>query len=339
MGRELKVILIALLSVLFSTGALYAQDVHFSQFYANPLYLNPAFSGTRVCPRIIANFREQWPSVTGDFMSYSASFDQHFEAIHGGLGVLFLGDQEAIGTVRTNAFSLIYAYHANLTEKLSMRLALQGTFQQKTLDWDKLTFGDMIDPKFGFVYETQEHLNYLSKGLLDFSFGALFYAERFYGGFTANHFTQPKEGFLVSGDQNACRLPMKLTVHGGAVFNIKRESKMHNSYGDMSISPNLVFQYQSRLSGGAAYTTLNLGTYYNVYPLSVGAWYRMGFNNPDALILLFGIEYLNVKMGYSYDITISEFSETGGAHEVSLQVQLPCPEKGPRTRPIKCPVF
>lgn len=336
---KLKVILITILSVLFSVGMVYSQDVHFSQFYANPLYLNPAFAGSRVCPRIIANFREQWPSVTGDFMSYSASFDQHFKAIHGGLGVLFLGDQEAIGTVKTNAFSLIYSYNVELSQKVSMRLALQGTFQQKTLDWSKLTFGDMIDPKFGFVYETNEKLDYLSKGLLDFSTGVVIYSDRFYGGFAAHHFTQPKEGFLTGEDQNACRLPMKLTAHGGAVFNIKKESKMRSTYGDMSISPNLVFQYQSRLSGGAAYTTLNVGTYYNVYPLSVGAWYRMGFSNPDALILLFGIEYLNVKMGYSYDMTISQFSETGGAHEVSLQVQLPCPVETKRIKPIVCPHF
>ena len=325
--------------MLFSTGMVYSQDVHFSQFYANPLYLNPAFSGSRICPRIIVNFREQWPSVTGDFMSYSASFDQHFDKIHGGLGVLFLGDQEAIGTVRTNAFSLIYSYHVTLSEKVSMRLALQGTFQQKTLDWSKLTFGDMIDPKFGFVYETQENLDYLSKGLLDFSTGLVIYSDRFYGGFAAHHFTQPKEGFLVSEDQNACRMPMKLTAHGGAVFNIKKESKMRNTYGDMSISPNLVFQYQSKMSGGATYTTLNVGTYYNVYPMSLGAWYRMGFSNPDALILLFGIEYLNVKVGYSYDMTISKFSETGGAHEVSLQVQLPCPVHTPPIRPLVCPHF
>ena len=80
-----------------------------------------------------------------------------------------------------------------------------------------------------------------------------------------------------------------------------------------------------------------MGTYFNVYPLTVGAWYRMGFENPDAVIALFGFEYNQVKLGYSYDITISKFTETGGAHEVSLQVQLPCPEKGPRRRPIKCP--
>lgn len=324
--------------MLCSAFSAFSQDVHFSQFYANPLYLNPAFAGSRICPRIITNFREQWPSVTGDFMSYSASFDQHFEAISGGIGVLFLGDQDAMGTVKTNAFSLIYSFKVDLTQKLAMRLAVQGTFQQKSLDWSHLTFGDMIDPHFGFVYDTKEDLQYLSKGMLDFSTGVVLYSERFYGGVALNHFTQPKEGFLVESDANVARLPMKITAHGGAVFNLKKESKMRNTYGDMSLSPNLVFQYQAR-SNSATYTTLNVGTYFNVYPLTAGVWYRMGFSNPDAVIFLFGFEYENVKVGYSYDMTISKFTETGGAHEVSLQIQLPCPEKTKRIRPIVCPKF
>lgn len=340
MTRTVKNILIGGILVFCTCISSQAQDVHFSQFYANPLYLNPAFAGSIVCPRVIVNFREQWPSVTGDFMSYSASFDQHFEAVSGGLGVLFLGDQAATGTVKTNAFSLIYSYKADLTQKLAFRLALQATFQQKTLDWSKLTFGDMIDPKFGFVYDTKEELKYLSKGLLDFTVGTMFYTEKYYGGVVCSHFTQPKEGFLVGTDKNYdARLPMKITVHGGAVFSLKRESKMRNTYGDMSLSPNIVFQYQAKVSNGAAYTTLNCGTYFDVYPLSVGAWYRMGFNNPDALILLFGVEYKQVKIGYSYDFTISEFKETGGAHEVSLQIQLPCPQKAAKIKPVVCPKF
>ncbi|MGM0478992.1 MAG: type IX secretion system membrane protein PorP/SprF, partial [Bacteroidota bacterium] len=34
-----------------------AQDPQFSQFYANPIYLNPAFAGSHGCPRFAANYR------------------------------------------------------------------------------------------------------------------------------------------------------------------------------------------------------------------------------------------------------------------------------------------
>ena len=45
----------------------YAQDLHFSQFYAAPLYLNPAFAGTAGGPRFILNYRNQWPGINNAF--------------------------------------------------------------------------------------------------------------------------------------------------------------------------------------------------------------------------------------------------------------------------------
>ncbi len=316
-----------------------AQDVHFSQYYANPLYLNPSFAGSIICPRIVANFREQWPNQSGKYTSYSASYDQHFDALSGGIGVLFLGDRSANGTVNTNAISVIYAYKVDLSKKVAMRMALQATFQQKTLDWNKLLFGDMIDPKYGYVYETQEDLKYLSKGIADFSAGLVIYSDKIYGGFAVNHFTQPKEGFLTDDDEFS-RLPMKITAHVGAMFNLnKHKSKTTKRIGDMSISPNLIFQYQSKLSNGAAYYTMNYGAYFNVYPLTVGVWLRNGFDNVDALIFLFGLEYEFFKVGYSYDMTLSSLKGSGGSHEISTQFKLPCPVKARRIRALNCPSF
>jgi hypothetical protein len=77
---------------------------------------------------------------------------------------------------------------------------------------------------------------------------------------------------------------MKITAHVGAMFNLnKHKSKTTKRIGDMSISPNLIFQYQSKLSKGAAYYTMNYGAYFNVYPLTVGVWLRNGLTNVDAL--------------------------------------------------------
>ncbi len=63
-----------------------AQDPQFTQFYANPLYLNPAFAGTARCPRVVMNYRNQWPALTGTFVTTSASYDQHVDGLNGWLG-------------------------------------------------------------------------------------------------------------------------------------------------------------------------------------------------------------------------------------------------------------
>ena len=52
-----------------------AQDPHFSQYYAAPTYLNPAFAGTGADHRFIANYRNQWPDISNGFITYAFSYD------------------------------------------------------------------------------------------------------------------------------------------------------------------------------------------------------------------------------------------------------------------------
>ena len=85
-----------------------AQDPAFSQFYANPLYLNPAFTGAtpKGCPRVNFNYRDQWPGIERTFVTYSASWDQHVDAVGGGLGVLVTQDRAGAGRLNTSQASL-----------------------------------------------------------------------------------------------------------------------------------------------------------------------------------------------------------------------------------------
>ena len=327
-----------------------AQDVHFSQYYANPVYLNPAYAGSYICPRIVTNFRMQWPNLSGKYTSYSASYDQYFDKIAGGIGVLFVGDHAAGDIVHANlstfAASLIYSYRANLTrdKKNALLLGVQATYQQKHLSFEELTFGDMIDSKYGFVYPTQEYFPGYTRGLADFSAGIAFYSERYYGGIAVNHFTQPKESFRDTAGNDA-RLPMKLTANFGTMIDLKKAMRTEKSVGDLSLSPNLIFHYQTRFGNGGVYTSLNYGMYFGCFPMMIGAWFRQGFENADAVIFLVGIEQKYLKIGYSYDFTIpsekavGKMTRTGGAHELSAIFYLPCPEKGPRIPKMNCPTW
>ena len=63
-------------AITFTCMKLNAQDPKFSQFFANPIYLNPAFTGTNVCARLHLNIRDQWPAIQGAYAAYSASYDQ-----------------------------------------------------------------------------------------------------------------------------------------------------------------------------------------------------------------------------------------------------------------------
>ena len=73
---------------------LYGQDPGFSQFYSNPLYLNPAFTGTTELPRTTLNYRNQWPQKGATYTTYSLSFDRLSKKLNTGFGFLVLHDKE-----------------------------------------------------------------------------------------------------------------------------------------------------------------------------------------------------------------------------------------------------
>ena len=135
-----------------------AQDPTFTQFYSNPLYLNPAFAGSFGCPRFALNYRNEWPQLSGNYVTYSASYDQHIDAISGGLGVIVTQDDQAHGTLKSTNASLIYSYLLPVTREFSIKAGLQAGFFQKSLDRTKLNFGDMIDARRGFVWNTNERI-------------------------------------------------------------------------------------------------------------------------------------------------------------------------------------
>ncbi len=317
-----------------------AQDPQFTQFYANPLYLNPAFAGSAKCPRFNLNYRNQWPALKQTYITTSASYDQHFDGINGGLGLLVLNDKAGEGTISTTNISAMYAYQLNVNRKFSMRFGLQGSYVQKKLDWEKLTFGDMIDPRYGFVYQTQEVRPKETRSYVDFSGGVLAYTSKVYGGLAVAHMTQPDEAFIVKGSS---KLPMKITAHIGALLPVGDtysgyRGKANRDEGTY-ISPNLLYQQQ------AAFNQLNFGMYILHSPMVGGLWYRGNLGQKslvasDAFIALIGIQKGMFKFGYSYDVTVSKLSNsTGGSHELSLGLQLECHPKKKRFRAISCPSF
>src|ERR1700740_3004548 len=105
------------ISLLTFCEASYAQDPQFTQFYAAPLYLNPAFTGANVCSRVSTSYRNQWPSIPGAFVTYCASIDQSVPNFNSGVGLLFTNDKAGSGSLRSSSLSLLYAYEMQLSKE------------------------------------------------------------------------------------------------------------------------------------------------------------------------------------------------------------------------------
>ena len=302
-----------------------AQDPSFTQFYSNPIYLNPALAGSTGCPRIVSNYRNQWPQLTGNYITSAVTYDSYVKSISGGLGIIALHDMQGQATIQTSMIGGVYSYNLKVNRKFSIMVGARAAYFQKFLDWDKLTFGDMIDPRRGFIYQTGDvPRGNGRRGFFDVSAGAVGFGKNYYFGIAAHHLNRPDESMILG----TSRLPMRITGHAGAEIKLGQRGRYTNT---TSILPNIIYQYQN------GFQELNIGTYIKYGDFTVGAWYR----NRDAFILLFGANFEKFKLGYSYDLTVSKLGNgiSGGSHEVSLGMNLKCRKKAKNFRKISCPSF
>ena len=318
MGNRYKKLLLLLLPLLAAFSA-QAQDPEFTQFYANPLYLNPALAGNKICPRVNINYRAQWPGIYGTYSTIGASIDRLAYKVKGGVGLTVVNDRAGKGTLNTTGIGLIYAPIIPLGKNTSIAMGFQAGYWQKSVDWTKLNFGDQIDPKEGFIYNTAETPGKQTAGNFDAAAGFLLSSRHFFVGGAVHHIFQQDEGFLGTSP-----LPRKYTFHAGGVINFNKSRYDDDSY----ISPNILYQQQGD------FKQLNLGMYVKKGSIVGGLWYR----GNDAFIVLLGVEAGAARIGYSYDVTISKLSNaSAGSHEISVGWQFSCKPPKKKYRPGICP--
>jgi len=316
--------------LLFVCAISTAQDPEFTQFYANPIYLNPAFAGSHGCPRLNMNHRNQWPSISGAFITNSFSYDQFVNTLQGGIALMVTNDMAGKNTINWSTVSLCYSYHLQVTRKFSMLFGAQATWNQKFLDWSKLTFGDMIDPRRGFIYQTGDlprgtlmENGWGTRGFFDVSAGFVGFSKNFYFGFAAKHLNMPQETLILGNS----RMPIRFTGHLGANIEFGKGSQYQNV---TAISPNIIYTYQD------GFMQLNIGTYIKYGVFTAGVWLRAR----DAFIMTIGIDSGTFRFGYSYDVTVSQLTNaSGGSHELSLGLNFSCKSKPQKFRTISCPSF
>lgn len=291
-------------------GVVSAQDPGFSQFFANPLYLNPAFAGTTELPRMALSFRNQWPQKGASYTTYSVSYDQLLKNSDAGLGFQAMRDQELNNVINSNSALVFYSHHIKLGYESFMTLGLQGGFTLKQFNLSNLVFPSGIDQLSG---EVSEYLlaGYSDEKKLypDFAIGAVGQHGEIFWGAAARHITRPDVS-VVEGDQKG-RIPVKATFHAGA-----RLKRLHHGLLSriFTLSPNVLYQQQG------SFKQLNLGIYMIEKSFLFGGWYRNNIDvRPDAIIALAGFSREKFQLGYSFDLTLSKLSNYSyGSHELSL---------------------
>lgn len=299
------------------------QDFQYSQFYAAPLFLNPAFAGASDLTRVGMNYRNQWPGLDHSFNKYSAYIDHYMYDINSGIGVIFNGSMESQSRLNYNEVGLLYSYRLKLGNDSFLRVGGQASFVSRDAYFGDLIFGNQLDIISGTIgVDSGEALpdDYRHR-YADFNFGMLYHTQTFWVGVSGHHLTQPNVSFI---DDGISKLPMKLSMHGGLKIDLGEgliNNYFNNSRQERAAFLAVNYKHQD------PFNQLDIGTQIFIQPLVFGVWYR-GFPvkyalpNNESIIALLGITLESgLDIGYSYDFTISKMAlrNSGGAHEISIR--------------------
>ena len=310
------IFILAIIGFFSQENSLQAQDPQFSQYYAAPLYLNPALVGINQKGRMGINYRTQWPNLDANFETFSTYFDYHFEDYYSSAGLLFTRDREGIAGLTSTSVGLLYAYQLQLNYNWTFRPGVQASYYFRDVNFDKLTFGDQFD-NTGLVRDvTGETFNTgLNARFFDLSFGGVLYNPSLWIGASLHHVLEPNQS-IAGGN---APLPRKFSVHGGYRIPLN-PSTTKTGIGERSITPS--FNYRTQ----GDFDQLDIGAYFTLNPILVGLWYRGlpiknldGVVNNESIIFMIGMQTNRTTFGYSFDYTLSDLGiGTGGAHELSI---------------------
>jgi type IX secretion system PorP/SprF family membrane protein len=325
----------------FISGNIFSQDPQFSQYYAAPLYLNPAFAGTTQTHRFIANYRNQWPNIARGFVTTAVSYDVDLRQYNSGIGFMATLDQAGTAGMKSSQLNFLYSYKWNVSSKWVVSAGLNFGYAFRSIDMNKLVFGDqlMFDADGTTPSDDPTLYNIGTVGYFDFNTGVLAYNRYFWFGIAASHLNTPNQSLL----EEESFIPVKTSFHGGVriPLNNSPQSKGHSAI----LSPSFVYKKQGN------FDQLDLGMSLLYKPVMIGLWYRgipiqqnvRDNLSQDAIIVILGFQFEKFEIGYSYDLTVSDLGpDSGGSHELSLNYHLPIlhgAKKKKWDKYVPCPTF
>lgn len=342
-----------LLPVLFGfiASTALAQDIHFTQYFANPLSINPAMTGFyNGSYRLGLNYKAQYPfaidsrflnynttSVYGDFSILDNKINSYDWA---GIGLNYTNDVSGDGNLRLNKINLALAYHKGLDRynKHHISIGISGAYVHRAINFDALFFNNQWVDRVGFnlnlptneedVYQTDR------TGYFDLTIGlqgrnkisdklTLGY------GFSMLHLTRPTESFYGQDNKQGIRYVIQLLTE----YKISQRVELH---------PSAYFTTQKRsfeaLFGLLGGYRLNKNGRNKTFKLHYGAYYRVN----DALAVVAGGQYHRTRLLFNYDINLSSLtraSQGRGSFEFSLIHIGTFARKKNFNKKVFCPVF
>lgn len=327
--------LIFVLLLLFTGKKSVAQvDPHFSQYYAYPLYLNPAFTGVIDGDyRATAIYKNQWLSIGKPYSTTGLSLDMTtLSGLNIGLNIFQQTAGDGGYHYTQGSVSVSYQglqFDADGYQRVIF--GLQMGFINRRFDPAKLRFGDQWTPGITVdpTLPTSEIFSKISSSSTDNAAGVAYADDKpdkkvnMYVGFSMNHLTRPEDPFLISGNKR--KLPYRYTWHAGVRIKLENGA---------SVTPHFIYMRQ----GNAEERTLGFFIQKPTGREGVDMLGGISYRYKDAFIPYAGLKFKRVQMGLSYDANSSSLGRSvafTNSFELSITVIGRRPEE--KQRYFQCP--
>lgn len=355
----------------FLCNILCAQDFQYSQPFAVPIYLNPAFTGNGIMDcnnsrkwykkenfRFAFQHRNQWFSgVNGNYNSSLAAFDYSWGRLGrkktGNLNWSFGGfvQNDYLSKARLNSLYAGLTVSVDvplLDDNKSLKFGYQIAGGNRSLSKPNFDWGDEFNGS-GFNFNSSEENPAVGNSQFygDIaSVGGLYGTKNFFVGFSWHHIANPNISMWNGRD----RLNEKISAHGGLILSPKMAK-----FGKPSRQKNRIFivssfkqQNGSQQWDFGAYIQHTRKTW-NGGNLMLGTWYRGipfrkapdNFVQNDAVVSSLGLRVNTLTIFFSYDIPISKAAIFGRSMEISISYQYTTTgcrtRSGTLKRTIVCP--
>jgi len=301
---------------------IFAQDLHFSQFFNSPLSTNPANTGfiPDADYRIGAHVRNQFSNImvmpykTISVFGDAQLFRDKFENGWMGAGFLLLSDEAGAGNLKSTKLYGSLAYHQMLGNSSLLSAGFNLGWANKSIKTNNLKFPDQFNGYFFDVtlptavtfantqinyFDLQAGINY-----------AYFPKEDIYinAGYSIHHVNKPKESFF-SNPTSDNTIPIRHIGFANAMLKLNKNLIFQPSvyYTNQAAASQIIFGFSTRINLISEGET----------QLISGVYYR----NNEAIIPLLGFQIKSLQFNFSYDATVSplkSYNQSMGAGEISI---------------------
>ncbi len=299
MLRINKIWLVFCMLIIVVLNIIAQQLPQYTQTMFNKLSYNSAFAGIKNSICINLTSRQQWVGFKDkdgkkvNPRTNVISGDMKINEIHGGVGLVMVND--LIGYETNTILKLIYSYHKDFGDGI-LAIGADLDFLNKKLDYGKFEAVNVSDP---LLKSQSEEKNMM----FDFGLGAYYNVENKYGfGIYGAQLLQResdlgsakfqnKRHFYIIGDYN-------YVIPNHTDFELTPMGIIKTDISTIQLEANALLKYKKKVWGGLAY------------------------RHNDAVGVIIGLAYKDIRIGYSYDITTSKLGygkgKSNGSHEITV---------------------